>query len=916
MPLRLIRGRTPKVICSVVSATMLMGTLTLNANATTTSETIPTALQKDWNAIVSTSPSLMNATVSAYAYDVTTHQVLAAVNPDLRQTPASITKLVTSAAALATMGPNYQYNTQVAVPKESSSSTPNPIYLIGGGDPWLEANGEQDLESLASQVAAKVKIATRVIGVNSLFTPPIYGIGWPLGDLSQNYAAGTSALMAERSEIQVVVTGTTPGQAPTAHLMFNSSAQAPEFFHIINNATTLQAGQASTLTITRELGTNNIVLSGGIAPGKTASSILSIGDPALFAATLFQDLLKADGVTFSSGPTTGTLPSGTETIATHTSDTLANYLTIQNQYSINQMAENLYRMLGVAKSGTGSLNAASTAMTTFLHQAGVSTNGMQLVDGSGLSPLDEMSSKQMVQLLTYATTQSWFQVFKQSLMQVNSANNAGILSGHPFNLPTGTDVWVKTGNLSNQWNYAGYAQAENGDLIAFAILDDGPPTYLNSQVGSPLDQMIVDAASWPNEPTPPSVQTVTASNTATATKLPPELASLQSQLVSADTGSVIGASIVNAETRKTVWSLNANKLLRAGLLPRLAVADAALNGSEQFKGVTVEADGTLTNGTLKGSLVVDGNGDPTLTKEDLTRLAKMVYHAGIHSITGPVEYVDPYNLSPWSGAIPQNDVGQAWAPPQSSLVVDKDMVQVTIKARAPGQSPIVTVDPADAPIKIDNELSVASGSESTQVKASLRLGTDTYVLNGTLAPGKTTTVQIAPPNAGQVAAVAFRDALMNSHITVPSKVQSVIQDPGAKIIASLPGPSIASLVPLMLENPSSVIAQQVLELLGPNASQELTNALGSVDQVEDATGIGLENYVTPTSITDLLSAAYNQPKEAPLRQYLTYHLWTTEDPEVRTIAGYVRGSNGTVYAVSIIQSDLLWNGRFAPVVNP
>ncbi|QSO47392.1 D-alanyl-D-alanine carboxypeptidase/D-alanyl-D-alanine endopeptidase [Alicyclobacillus mengziensis] len=952
---RTASARTPKALGAAVAATLILGTTgTITAYAAvppppgpSTPQTPPggamstpnTGLQQAWSSIVSSSPTLKNATISAYAYDITTGKMLAAVNPNMRQTPASVTKLVTSAAALAALGPNYQYTTKVNVEANSTSSAPAPIYLVGGGDPWLEANGATGLETLAQSVASQIKTATQVVGVGSLFTPPTYETGWPIGDIPYNYASGVSALMAERSEIQVKVTATTTGQAPTVKLVFNSTAVSPEYFHIVNQATTLPTGQPSTLSVTRQIGTNNIVIDGGIPAGQTSAPFLSIGHPALFTATLFQDLLKQDGVTFTSNPTTGTLPNGTQTIATHQSQTLAKLLVIQNQYSINQMADNLYRMLGVNATGVGSPQAASAALSKFLQQAGVSQSGLQIVDGSGLSPLDEISSMQLVKLLAYASTQPWFNVLKDSLMHVNHPNNAGILAYHPFNLPTGTNIWVKTGNLSNQWNYAGYAQAENGDLIAFAILDDGAPTYLNSGVGSPLDLMIDDTASWPNVSTtssspvsvaptslpsaitPPLTQPLTLPLTPQlAQQLAPVLQRIQQ---AQNSGAVVGVSVVNAATGQPVYDVNGNKLMRAGLLPRLAVGAAALQSGAQFKGVTLEAEGTMSGSTLSGSLVVNGNGDPSLTTGDLAQLATAVKQAGIRYVTGGLTYVDTTNGQYWPDAAPWNNQGQVWAPPASTLSVNHDVVTLTVQAKGPAQTPSVTVSPADAPIQVVNQLTIGTPGPGARpaagpdggIQATLKNGTNTYVLTGNVQPGRPVTIQVAPPNAAAVAATALQDALKSAGVAVSGGIQSVAQDPGAKVIATIAAPPVTSLIPALLKDTTSGPATELYNLLGTGGDAAVTQLLGSTDQIVDPTALALENYVTPASVTSMLSSAYNNAADAPLKQALN-HLWTFQSPQVQGTAGYVKGPDGTVYAVTVIQAELPWNGSFAPIIQP
>lgn len=380
--------------------------------------------------------------------------------------------------------------------------------------------------------------------------------------------------------------------------------------------------------------------------------------------------------------------------------------------------------------------------------------------------------------------------------------------------------------------------------------------------------------------------------------------------------------MVNAATGQSVYALNGNKLMRAGLLPRLAVGAAALQSGAQFQGVAVEADGTVSNGTLNGSLVIDGHGSPSLTAADLAQLAAAVKQAGITAVSGSLEYVDTTAGAYWPDDAPWNDQGQVWAPPSSTLSFNHDMVTLTVQSKGPGQTPSVTVTPADAPIQVVNDLTTGTpgasgaataGTSNAGIQATLKNGTNTYVLTGAVRPGAPATIQVAPPNAAAVAATAYNDALKQAGVTVSGGIQSVTHDPGSNVVATIAAPSAASLMPSLLSQPSSETATELYNLLGSSGYGKVAAMLGSTDQIVDPTALGLENYVTPASVTAMLSNVYNNSADAPLKQALN-KLWKFQSPQVEGIAGYINGSDGTVYAVTVIQAELPWNGSFAPTI--
>src|SRR5258708_19651611 len=65
--------------------------------------------------------------------------------------------------------------------------------------------------------------------------------------------------------------------------------------------------------------------------------------------------------------------------------------------SNNVIAENLARQLAIATGRTASFSGAAAAETAVLHRLGV--GGISLVDGSGLSPQDQITPNTLVHLI-------------------------------------------------------------------------------------------------------------------------------------------------------------------------------------------------------------------------------------------------------------------------------------------------------------------------------------------------------------------------------------------------------------------------------------------------------------------------------------------------------------------------------------
>ncbi|MFT4288982.1 D-alanyl-D-alanine carboxypeptidase/D-alanyl-D-alanine-endopeptidase [Nocardioides sp.] len=117
--------------------------------------------------------------------------------------PASLTKLLTSTAALATLGPERTFATTVVQPD------PGTIVLVGGGDPLLASRPDKDLwparadlRTLARATAdqlAKQGVGQVALGYDdSLFAGPTHSVHWPASYAAENVVAPITALWADR----------------------------------------------------------------------------------------------------------------------------------------------------------------------------------------------------------------------------------------------------------------------------------------------------------------------------------------------------------------------------------------------------------------------------------------------------------------------------------------------------------------------------------------------------------------------------------------------------------------------------------------------------------------------------------------------------------------------------------------------
>lgn len=436
--------------------------------------------------------------------DAKSGQILFEQNADKYFVPASNMKLFTTALALATLGPDYRFQTtleaQNAVTAEGKLI--GPVYLVGRGDPNLsnrkfpfdgkeEFDGppEKVLTELADQmvVAGVKEISGDVVGDDSYFPRERYPNGWEIDDMVWEYGAAVSALVVDDNTVTLTLTpGETEGVAAQAEV-----APATTDFVVNNLVTTSAAGVKSDLTLKREPGSNVVTVLGTLpAKSRPRKLVLAVEEPALHAATMLKRLLeergvKVDGVARAQA-SAGALQDAANRVvlATHTSVPLAEAVKLVNKISQNLHTETLLRTAAreaCLRPATGSEAQAPkdcTALTSedyavfaakFYADAGIAAGDVVQTDGSGLSRHDLATPRAFVALLQYVARQPWFAVFYDSLPV---AGIDGTLEDRLKNSAGAMRIHAKSGSLEHVRTRSGFAEMPNGRRLIFSFMSN------------------------------------------------------------------------------------------------------------------------------------------------------------------------------------------------------------------------------------------------------------------------------------------------------------------------------------------------------------------------------------------------------------------------------------------------------------
>jgi D-alanyl-D-alanine carboxypeptidase/D-alanyl-D-alanine-endopeptidase (penicillin-binding protein 4) len=391
--------------------------------------------------------------------------------------PASTMKLFTAALAFDTFGPEHQFTTTVL--RDGSVSPDGTLngnlVLRGGGDPGLSTRyyrspAEGPMASLARMVSASgiKRVSGDLVADASAFESKRVPDGWLSRYLESGYAARVSALSMNENLATVVIVPSPNGGSPSVSLDPPSSTVP-----VINNARTVAGSRGAKLSI-RRLADGRIDVRGTIgSKAGSKSYLVVIDDPAPWVAGMLRSALAAQGVTVSGQVKIGTASPSAVNVAALSSPPLTRLASAMNRESINHFAELLFRDVAYTSNPDrlGSAEYGNTVLRKFLSEkVGASANDIIASDGSGLSTLDRVTARSLVQLLSYSHRAPWTADFHASLPV---AGESELLRHRMRYTPAQGNLHAKTGTTNDVIGLAGYVTARNGEVLAFAFLYNG-----------------------------------------------------------------------------------------------------------------------------------------------------------------------------------------------------------------------------------------------------------------------------------------------------------------------------------------------------------------------------------------------------------------------------------------------------------
>lgn len=406
--------------------------------------------------------------------DLDTNTFVYGYYQNLSLAPASTIKLLTASAALAHLGEGYQLTTDLYIDGTINGNTLNGnVYVRGEGDPSFQAN---DFVAFANALKAKgiTHINGHLYGDESWFSGPRLAPGINRNDELHYYGAQITALTMspnndyDASTMIVSAAGSRVGSKPTLTFAPNASGM-----NIVNQARTVARGKANTLSIRRVYNTNRVIVSGNIPVGSTRREWVTLYSPTLSTLVAMQQVWQEQGITFARGAqqTYAKVPKHAELISQTKSVPLDELIFMMNKLSNNSIADILVRTLGKVVKGEGSNTAGTQVLAEYAQSIGLDMSRIRILDGSGMSLNNRITSNEMAKLLVHANRSPWYKAnFLPSLPKAghNARLEGGTMRYRLTAIPN--RVMAKTGTQTGVNALAGYVRGKSGKWYAYSII--------------------------------------------------------------------------------------------------------------------------------------------------------------------------------------------------------------------------------------------------------------------------------------------------------------------------------------------------------------------------------------------------------------------------------------------------------------
>ncbi len=405
-------------------------------------------------------PQLKYAISSLYVIDAATGNTVFEKNSRIGLAPASTQKVITSVTAFELLGKTYRYNTAFSIIKNKELPVGGTLVITPSGDPsfgsprWENTTADNMLKQIIASLPEDIKQYNNIIVDNSGWQQRDIPDGWIWQDLGNYYGAGAEKMNWRENQYDIILrSGNRLGShvpiAGTRPKLLNSYSLRSEvqsarsgsgdnayiYFPLSGNTGAIKG----TIPVNQE----HFVISGAFPSGaaqfinELQDTLIQIGKGSHSMSLIFRDSSTANDSSIL--------------FFTHQSPSLDSLIYWFNKKSINLYGEALIKTMAFGQKSYGVTDTGVVVVKDFWKSKGIDPDELNIVDGSGLSPLNRVTTHAQAEVLKFAKQQPWFSSFFDAL-------------------PIYNNMHMKSGTIRNVKGFAGYHTAKNGKTYIFSFL--------------------------------------------------------------------------------------------------------------------------------------------------------------------------------------------------------------------------------------------------------------------------------------------------------------------------------------------------------------------------------------------------------------------------------------------------------------
>lgn len=385
--------------------------------------------------------------------------------------PASNMKILTSAVALDALGPDFTFETVVLMRGARADSILRGDLLIAGrGDPSVSDHMAGDamipLRAMADTLwDSGIRVLHgRVTPHGNAFSDANAGFGWAWEDFETSSGAFIDELLFNEGVSEIHVTADSAPGGPVRA----TTTPATTFPPLRIEATTTLRGMGpdsvAQLEIVKDTARGEVVVTGTIPAGDSATLIATHPDPALAYIAALREALAERGIVILDSAVTDTT---IDTLFRMRSHPLAPILAAFMKPSQNQIGEMLLKAVALQQTDTGTARVGRRIVSDRLLAWGAEPDGFLVYDGSGLSRRNLISNETIVRVLDAMRRGPHFTTYYDAFPV---AGVDGTVRGRMRGTAAEANLRGKTGTLGNVRSLSGYVTTASGRTLLFSIL--------------------------------------------------------------------------------------------------------------------------------------------------------------------------------------------------------------------------------------------------------------------------------------------------------------------------------------------------------------------------------------------------------------------------------------------------------------